>query len=316
MADRTLDVTVLAGGPSREREVSLCSGRAVATALSQAGYNVRLADIGPDNLAVLDQPTDVFFIALHGNFGEDGELQKIMEERGLTYCGSGPTACRLAADKHETKVLFVKNGIPTPRFAVAGTVNEIRSAVGCWTLPVVVKPVSEGSSIGTTIVRESALLRETIEKCFSSFGSVLVEDFIEGKELTVGILGGKALPMIEIRPAVQFYDYQAKYDRDDTEYLFDLGMDRQTYERVQCLAERSAEVLGMREFCRVDVMLDQNGNPYFLEVNAIPGFTEHSLLPKAAHKIGLDMAGLCSHIIELTMARASGELMTSGKVAR
>lgn len=299
-----INITVLAGGPGRERAVSLASGRETADALETAGYNVTLADVSGNDLSALDLPTDVFFIALHGTFGEDGKLQRILDERNLLYCGSGPEGCSLSIDKNKSKLIFRANDIPTPAFATVFSVDQMRFARACWSMPVVVKPVCEGSSIGTTIVERAGALDETIEQTLSDFGPVLVEEFIGGKELTVGILADRALPVIEIRPDGQFYDYDAKYHSSATQYLFDIDIEPELYARIQELALRAASVLGMRDFCRVDVLLDDQDRPYVFEVNAIPGFTSHSLLPKAARRTGLEMPALCSKIVEMALKRS------------
>ncbi len=298
-----LRITVLAGGPSRERSVSQASGQAVADALKSAGYEVILADITPDNLSALDLPADVVFPVLHGVFGEDGQVQELLEQRGLTYCGSGPAACRLSMNKYDTKLKMLEAGIPTPAFDIARTVDDIPTARACWTLPVVVKPVEEGSSFGVTIVKEGADLGEVLKRTLQQFGPSLVEQFIDGRELTVGILAGKALPIIEICPTQPFYDYEAKYYANDTKYIFLKDLLEPVYRKIQDLSVLAAAELGLRDFCRVDWRLDRNQNPFLLEVNAIPGFTGHSLLPKAAAEAGLDMVKLCKTIVELALAR-------------
>jgi len=303
MARQVLDITVLAGGPSRERSVSLASGRAVADALEALGYRVRMADIDPENLAALEETGSVLFIALHGHFGEDGRLQRILEDRGLTYCGSSPEGCENAFNKHKAKLIFGENDIPTPRYDLVYSYDDIPAAKACWSMPVVVKPVAEGSSIGITIVKHADEVSETVEQTLSGFGSVLVEEYIAGKELTVGILGDRALPIIEIRPGAQFYDYGAKYESDATGYVFEVGINADLYGRIQDLSLRASRALGLRDFCRADWRLDENGEPYLLEVNAIPGFTEHSLLPKAAARAGLDMPQLCQRIVQLALNR-------------
>ena len=299
-----LRITVLAGGPGRERPVSLASGQSVAQALRTAGYTVTLSDISPDNLAALDLPADVIFPVLHGQFGEDGKLQEILERRGLVYCGSGPEACRLAMDKNRSKLRALELGVPTPKFDLVETPESIPAVAARWPVPVVVKPVEEGSSFGVTIVQHKDELESVIRRTLEQFGPVLVEEFIPGRELTVGILADQALPILEIRPTHIFYDYQAKYTDAGTEYVFvDLPPDLAG--RIQKLSVRIATGLGLRDFCRVDWRLNPNNEPFFLEVNAIPGFTDHSLLPKAAATAGYDMPKLCKTIIE--MARVRGK---------
>ncbi len=306
MSGTSLKITVLAGGPSREREVSQASGACVAAGLSAAGYKVELADISSDNLVALENGSDVFFPALHGEFGEDGQLQQLMEDRGLVYCGTGSEACRVSSDKCASKKLFLENDLPTAAFDFAAHRDDVHRAGSCWSMPVVVKPVAEGSSIGITIVREADTLRDVVGKTLEEFGPVMVEQYLGGRELTVGILGGRALPVIEIRPDGEFYDYFAKYDSDATQYVFDIDIREDFYRSIQEQSVLAARVLGMRDFCRVDWVLDDADSPFLLEVNAIPGFTDHSLLPKAARHAGLDMPSLCGRIVEMTVARTRG----------
>jgi len=303
-------VTVLAGGPGRERPVSLVSGKAVAKALEAAGFIVTMSDVGPDNLSGLDIPADVVFPVLHGRFGEDGELQAILEKRGIPYCGSGPEACRIGMNKHLSKARVIAHGIPTPQYEVIEKKEEIARGRACWPIPVVVKPTEEGSSFGVTIVQKAEELTDVIGRTLEQFGPVMVEEFIDGRELTVGIFGDKALPMLEIRAHRAFYDYEAKYNDSGTEYLFVRDLPAEVYGKIQALSVQAAQCLGMRDFCRVDWRLDKNNNPYFLEVNAIPGFTDHSLLPKAAGEAGFDMVKLCKTIVEMALKRSKARSAT------
>lgn len=304
---QVFDITVLAGGPSSERQVSQASGHAVAHGLTQLGHRVTVLDITPDDFSALDQPADVFFVALHGEFGEDGQVQQMLEDRHLAYCGSGPDGCRNAFNKEKTKLTCSDIDIPTPRFDVAHRAEHIHAATACWSLPVVVKPISQGSSIGVTIVEHADALNDTVAEILSQFGPVLIEQYITGRELTVSIVGGTTLPIIEIRSDRQFYDYQAKYDSDTTQYIFD-SVESQLASRLAEMSLRAAEGLGLRDFCRADWILADDGEPYLLEVNAIPGFTEHSLLPKAAAHMAVDMPQLCHHILALAVARHSEQL--------
>ena len=300
---RLLKLTVLSGGPSAEREVSLASGRAVAEALESLGHEVHRADIGPGHLDALDVPADMVFIALHGQFGEDGQLQQILDHRGIRYCGSGPAASALAMDKVAAKGRFVEAGIPTPRFDVV-TRGRLDRVLGAWAMPVVVKPVSEGSSVDCHVVREASDLETRLEAMTRRYGRCLIEQYIEGPELTVGILGDVALPPIEVRSAREFYDYQAKYLDDRTEYVFDIDLPGPRREEIGRLSLEAHQALGCRDFSRVDWMVDAaTQQPYALEVNTIPGFTGHSLLPKAAQRAGLGFADLCQRIVELACER-------------
>lgn len=303
----TLDITVLYGGIGPEREVSLQSGVAVAEALTRRGHSVELCDLTPDQLARLDDVGDVAFIALHGAFGEDGTLQRELDERGVRYCGADTAASSLAMDKVAAKRRCIDAGLPTPPYVVATAEQSqegFERAVSTLRLPVVVKPTDSGSSVDTYICRSADPLRNAICRVTNEYGRALIECCIEGPELTVGILDGDALPVCQIRTRREFYDYQAKYLDNDTEYLFDIDLPAPLLKRVQDLSRRAFEALGCRDFGRVDWMVDADtGEPFFLEVNTIPGFTSHSLLPKAAARIGLPFDDLCQRIIDLTMGR-------------
>lgn len=296
---QTLAITVLSGGPGGEREVSLKSGRAVAAALKTLGHQVTISDISPEHLDALDIPADLVFVALHGEFGEDGRVQKLLEERGIRYTGSGAAASALAMDKVATKRRFVEREIPTPKFDVV-TSDRVDHVVELWSLPVVVKPVAEGSSIDIRIVRDAGTLRSELQRLTGRYGRCLIEAFVAGYELTVGVLGRQALPPIEIRTRREFYDYQAKYIDDDTEYRFDIDLPPKVLAHVQEMSIRAHEALGCQHFSRVDWLVDRTTHqPYALEVNTIPGFTDHSLLPKGAARAGLSFPQLCGRIIEL-----------------
>lgn len=298
-----LKITVLYGGPSSEREVSLKSGAAVASALESLGHDVHRVDLKPDDLSALDRPADMVFIALHGAFGEDGKLQAILEQRGIRYCGSGSAASALAMDKVAAKCRFIEWQVPTPAFDVV-TADRIDRVLESRTPPVVVKPVAEGSSVDCCIAPDGASFRSLLAELTARYPRCLVEQYIKGVELTVGILGDEALPPIQIRTRRSFYDYQAKYIDNDTEYLFDIDLPKSVIERVQALSVRAHQALGCRDFSRVDWMIDgQTHEPYALEVNTIPGFTDHSLLPKAAGRVGLDFAALCQRIVDLACQR-------------
>ncbi len=302
-AVRPLDITVLAGGPGSERQVSQSSGKAVHQALSRVGHRVTLCDISPDDLSALSRPADLFFIALHGEFGEDGEVQALLDARGLRYCGSGAAASRTAMNKAEAKRCFHRCDVPTPPFEVVDR-SSLAALASRFQTPAVVKPVASGSSVDTTIVRNPADLHAVAEGVIERHGEALVEKYISGPELTVGILGSEALPVCEIRTAREFYDYDAKYNDDDTQYLFDIALPAPLLELVQTLSLAAHGALGCRAFSRVDWMIDAGTlEPYALEVNTIPGFTGHSLLPKAAARVGLSFDKLCQAIVELSLAQ-------------
>lgn len=303
----TLDITVLAGGPGAEREVSLNSGRAVYEALMRLGHRVALCDISPDDLSALGRSVDIFFIALHGEFGEDGELQAELDARGLPYCGSGAAASRTAMDKAAAKRCFQRQGIPTPAYEIIDRHN-LAGLTSRFAAPAVLKPVAAGSSVDTRIVRKPDHLQTVTAELVGRYGQALVERYVAGPELTVGILGEEALPVCEIRTNREFYDYEAKYLADDTRYLFDLDLPPALLKRVQVLSLAAHDALGCGVFSRVDWMVDaETLEPFVLEINTIPGFTSHSLLPKAAARIGMSFDQLCQRIVELSLAKMRPE---------
>jgi D-alanine-D-alanine ligase len=289
---RKLRVTVLAGGPSAEREVSLDSGRAIADALRRRGHDVFMSDIGPENLAGLDRAADVVFPALHGPFGEDGTLQSIMQQRKIRYVGSGSRASATAMDKVASKKIAIAVGADTPEYELVTGRAETRLAP-----PLVVKPVDQGSSVGTSIVRRADEVGPALEKVIRPYGRALVERFISGDELTVGIVGDETLPPICIRPAGEFYDYEAKYVANDTQYLFDAGYSQQVLDRAREMSKRIFDEIGCRHLARIDWMVDRDQRLWFLETNTLPGFTSHSLVPKAAAYIGVSFDELCERLV-------------------
>jgi len=296
-----LAITVLSGGPGREHEVSLASGQAVSEALRRLGHQVTVRDIGPDNLSALDLPADFIFIALHGEFGEDGALQAELDTRAIAYAGSGAIASRVAMNKVESKRIFERGGIPTPRYEVI-TAQSLANLSKRFPLPAVVKPVSCGSSVDTVIARTPQALQAETARLVELYGETLVERYVGGPELTVGILDDRALPVCEIRTKREFYDYQAKYVDDDTQYLFDIPLSPLLLESVQRMSLDAHRLLGCRVFSRVDWRVDENcAEPFILEVNTIPGFTSHSLLPKAAAQAGIPFDQLCQTIVELSL---------------
>ena len=302
-----MKVAVLRGGVGRERDVSLESGRCVAEALRQGGLDVITSDIRPDDMQILDRGgIDVFFPALHGEFGEDGQLQQVFEDRGLVYVGSGPEASRRAFDKMISKQLFAQAGVEVPAVL---EFNQDSDPTGCEEQlealgqRFVVKPVRQGSSVGVYIVDGRREAMDAAERVRREFGDCMIESFITGREITVGVLGRQTLPIIEIRSKTGFYDYHAKYADDRTEYLFDTIADDGVRARIGRAALACFEALGCRDFARIDFMLGEGGTPYALEANTIPGFTTHSLLPKAAARIGVSMSDLCVRIVHAALSR-------------
>ncbi len=312
-----LKVAVLMGGISREREISLQSGKCVAEALKKAGVNVVTSDIKPDSLDILDDETiDVFFIALHGTFGEDGQLQKILETKGLIYTGSNSKASRLAFDKWESKKRFTAAGVLMPGsilFKPGNKSSELEEQIRQLGKKYVIKPLREGSTIGITIADNPKQAIESAKNCATQLGDCMIESFIKGKEITVGILGKQALPVLEIRPPAGFYDYHAKYIDDKTEYLFDSIKTDALVDKIQKSAITCYNSLGCSGAARIDFIIGDDGKPYALEINTIPGMTSHSLLPKAAAEIGISMSRLCLKILELALTSSPMLHKTSGE---
>lgn len=303
-AARPLEITVLMGGPSAEREVSLMSGEAIAEGLARAGHEVTRADISQDDTSALDRPgIDVVFIALHGDFGESGQVQGLCEARHLRYVGSGPRASELAMDKAAAKQIFKQAGLVTPDWMIIEEYHDPQIVKG-WlpelAVPVVVKPVNGGSSIDITIARDEPTRDEAIEELLDEYGRVMVERFVGGRELTVGILDQEPLPVLEVVPAREFYDYSAKYDDDSgTRYVFNHGLDDATVQAIQAAALTAHRSLGCRDLSRVDFVLDGAGSLQVLEINTIPGFTSHSLVPMAAERAGISFDQLVDRLARL-----------------
>lgn len=304
---KALRITVLAGGVGPEREVSLQSGQAVAEALRRIGHHVLLRDIQPTELSALDQPADFIFIALHGEFGEDGQVQAELERRGIAFCGSDAVSSALAMDKVAAKRRFEAAGVPTPAWELV-THAGVNRWVPQLSPPVVVKPPASGSSVDTTIARTPVVMRDAVQHVARRYGGALIERYVQGVELTVGVLGEEALPPCQIRTQREFYDYQAKYIDDDTEYLFEIDLPAHVLTQVQQLSRAAHQALGCAVFSRVDWMVDAHSlQPYALEVNTIPGFTSHSLLPKAAQRVGISFDELCQRIVKLSLKRHSSD---------
>ncbi len=291
-------IGVLAGGPSNERDISLRSGQAVFKALTEEGYDAIFLDVYDDICDIIKKnKIDIAFIALHGKFGEDGTVQNILERSGVPYTGSGVEASRLALDKIASKKVFVKKGIPVPKCIVHEKGMPLADRdIPAW--PIVVKPQFEGSSIGLSVVRDKAGLDEALKRALAYGDKVLIEEYISGRELTVGILEDRPLPVIEIVTRNSLYDYEAKYKDPETNYLVPAPLESSIYKEAQALGVRAHRALGCRSFSRVDMMMDASGKLFVLEVNTIPGMTERSLLPKAAAKEGLSFNRLCVKLIE------------------
>jgi D-alanine-D-alanine ligase len=290
-------IALLKGGPGKERDVSLRSATAVAKALQICGAKVNEIDVtGPE----LDLPdgTELAFNMIHGTFGEDGQVQEILSQRGITYTGEGINGSRTAFDKIRTKECFDRAGVPT------STWHSIRPGESPrLQLPYVVKAPQQGSSVGVHIVRKTESLALALEDCFKYGDEVLVEAFFPGRELTVGILGNTALPVVEIVPKEGFYDYDNKYTSGASEYFVPAPLSPELALRIQETALAAHHALDLEVYSRVDILLAADGSMSVLEINTIPGMTELSLLPKAAAVAGLDYPSLCEEIAGLSMAK-------------
>lgn len=305
-------VLVLGGGPDREREVSLNSSRAIARALEAAGHEVRYEVIGRitgEELAAL--PGDVVFPALHGAFGEGGALQEMLERCGRPYVGSGPHAARLAMDKMGTKLAASTMGVPT---ALAAVVNRVDPELP-MPLPVVLKPVHDGSSVGLHLCRDRGEYEQARAAVDGDIDAnpgraYMVERLVEGRELTQGLVVGDdgefvALPTIEIVPAAGAYDYDAKYLRNDTRYLLDPPLPDDVAASIKSWSVALARAIGVRHLCRIDFLLERSDRPWLLEVNTMPGFTDHSLLPMGARAAGWEMPALCDRLVRAALAEGA-----------
>ncbi|MCP4709686.1 MAG: D-alanine--D-alanine ligase, partial [Planctomycetes bacterium] len=298
-------------------EVSLESGRGVAAALIGHGFEIIEGDISPEDTVILDKGGfDVVFPVLHGTFGEDGQLQEILEQRGLIYAGSDAASSRLAMNKYQSKLAFEEAGLQAPigcliTSEVCSKLGDhefelyIERAIESVTIPCVVKPNQEGSSIGVVICHNEEEAKQAITETLEKYQECLVEQLICGKELTVGIFGEMALPVIQIWSGGHgFYDYQAKYIDDNTQYLFDINLEPAVLERVKSDGLQAFKALNCRDFGRVDMIVDDYGRDFLLEVNTIPGFTSHSLLPKAGCRVGISMEQMCGRIIQMAYERS------------
>ncbi len=297
---RKLKITVMLGGPSAEREVSLRSGAAVVKALRSLGHEVNELDPRtPEwNLPV---ETDVVFLALHGTYGEDGTVQKRLDELGVPYTGCDAEASHIAFDKVLTKQSCIEAGVPTPKFVSLHSVTEPFPAN--FSVPLVVKPSRQGSSVGLEFVERAEDWPTALAAALKFDSEVLIEEKIIGRETTVGILDGQALPLVEVRPKSGSYDYKNKYTAGNTEYFCPANFDAATTQRIQAAALAAFNAVGGRDYARVDVMVRADGSPVVLEVNTLPGMTETSLLPKAAAAAGVNFAELCQRMVDLALKR-------------
>lgn len=303
-------IGVLCGGPSSEREISLCSGEEVYRALKERGYEVFLIDAVDDvERKIQKAKISVAFIALHGRFGEDGTIQKILESLEVPYTGSGVEASALAMDKLRAKKIFLEAGIPTPVFEVI-CLPDLRGSteppIPRLKPPFIVKPTQEGSTIGVSIVRCQKDFARALETAFNYGEKVLVEDFVEGREVTAAIVGDRecrVLPLIEIVPQDEIFSYHSKYSPKGASHIIPPRLGRDIQREIEEVSLRAHRVLGCEGFSRVDLMVSTEGDPYVLEVNTIPGLTRVSLVPEAARAAGMSLGDLCIELLELAKLR-------------
>lgn len=300
---KNLKVAVLMGGPGSERDVSLASGEAVLKAFLSKGIDAVKVDVTEAKIE-LPEGTGIAINVIHGTFGEDGELQRQLESMGIPYTGAGAVSSALAFDKVESKKVFVEAGVPTPACEIMDCSKGIQFPN--MPLPYVVKPPREGSSVGVHIARTQEEAELALTDAAQYGDEVLVEQFVEGKELTVGILDGEALPVVHIAPRSGFYDMSNKYPwmtgDGGTDYYCPAELSEELTAAVQKAAVAAHQSLGVEVYSRVDVLLDAEGSPFVLEANTIPGMTESSLLPKAAQAAGYPFADLCMKIASLSLS--------------
>ena len=297
---RKLNITVMLGGPSAEREVSLRSGAAVAKALRMLGHEVTELDPQTPDWN-LPAGTDAVFLALHGTYGEDGTVQKRLDELGVPYTGCDAEASRIAFDMVLTKQSCIEAGVPPPKFVTVHSAAE--QFPENFTPTVVVKPSRQGSSVGLQFVERVEDWPNALANALKFDSEVLVEEKIYGRETTVGILDGRPLPVVEVRPKNGVYDAHSKYTPGATEYFCPADFDAATTQHVQAVALAAFNAVGGRDYARVDVMVRADGSPVVLEVNTLPGMTETSLLPKAAAAAGMNFAELCQRMVDLALKR-------------
>ena len=301
MSDKPHRLAVLKGGPSAEREISLRTGAACAEALREAGYEVTEVVVDDANF-VVPEGTDLAFLAMHGPFGEDGQVQDILQARGIPYTGADAATSRITIDKEKTKEKFRQSGVPTPEGQLVRKLEEITVP-----LPVFIKPNSQGSSVGSRAATTREELALALVDALKFDSEVMVEQLIKGRELTVGVLGDVVLPIVEIHPLDGFYDYTNKYTKGRTEYFCPARLPEEITALIQQYAMAAHRSVGNTIYCRVDFLLEEDVFPYCLEINTIPGMTATSLLPKAAAAVGITFPQLCRRIVELSWAARQKE---------
>src|SRR2546430_7279217 len=296
-------IAVLMGGPGSERDVSLATGRGVSKALRSLGADIVDVDVRDESF-LLPEDVDLAFITIHGTFGEDGQVQKILEDRGVAYTGDGVEASRIAFDKILSKEKFLAGNVVTPESEVIDAGQRPKMSV-----PLVVKPARQGSTVGIVIVKNENEIESAIKEATKYDRKLLIEKFVSGRELTIGVLGDQALAILEIIPKGGFYDFNTKYPflnpqaGASAQHVCPAKIDSTLTKKIQELALAAFRALGLKVYGRVDVLLSETGAPFVLEVNTIPGMTEASLLPEGAAAAGINYVDLCLRIIELSRAR-------------
>ena len=296
-----MKVTVLFGGPSEEREISLISGKAVIDGLRSMGHDVFASDVSPTDLSGLDHPADVIFPVLHGAFGESGELQELLEERGIPFVGSGSTASRIGMDKIASKRVWQKAGLPTPAWELITRAAPLPTLAA----PCVVKPIDSGSSIGVHLCHTEIEVELACDQVLQNHERAMVERLIEGMELTIGLFEEEPLEPIRIVTNHEFFDFDAKYKAAGAEHHFDLGLPEDVATSCRELARDANRLLACRDLARVDMMLDKDLSPHLLEINTMPGFTPVSMLPEAAAHADIGFGELVDRLVRRAFARGA-----------
>lgn len=301
MQNRKINITVFLGGISSERTVSLASGQMVVAALRSLGYPVQELDPDPKKGWSLPSGTDVVFLALHGTYGEDGQVQRELDRLGVPYTGCGAEASEIGFDKLRTRTCCEAVGVPMPRCLVVD--EKLRAMPSDWDVPVIFKPIREGSSVGLQLVDRREDFLPALQSVLQFGDRALMEKRILGRELTVGILDDQALPLVEVCPRGGVYDYKRKYTKGQTQYICPAAVSDKVKEVAQELALKAFHAIGGRSYARVDMMVDKEGGCWVLEINTLPGMCETSLLPKAAAAAGISYPELCRKMVEMALRK-------------
>ena len=295
-------ILVLMGGWSNEREISLISGKSVFNSLITSGQDVIELDLKRDNISEIKELNpDRVFIVLHGKGGEDGEIQLYLENLGIPYTGSGSESSKICMNKRITKKILLKNNIQTPNFMEISENTKIEDIENLFQYPFVIKPSSEGSSIGVYIAEDRKSCKEAIKENMKISSDIILEEYKSGKEYTVGILDNLALPVIQLIPPGKFYDYEAKYNSNETKYICPSGLDQNTEEEIKKLSIDCFRALNCRGWGRVDLIIDKQNKPWIIELNTVPGMTEHSLVPMAANQKNINFDELVLKILDTSL---------------